>query len=310
MSLMFANNASATLATTLEIGDTTIILNSTEGSAFPSPSGGNTFLVTIQDQDGNLEICECTSRSSDILTVTRAQEGTTAKEFAVGAVVEMRVTAGMLDEFLQPADLDDYSTTAQADAAYLKKSNNLSDLQAASAARTNLGLGTAAVQNVAFFLQAANNLSDLANAATARTNLGLGAVATENVLPVAKGGTGATSLAAAKAALEIPDAPTLSYKASIRLNNAGSTVRADGCSASKTSTGRWVVTFDTPYANLNRIMLSVTRDGNSTAGNNGPQVNYYNLTTSSVEVQLRNGGNDNNWEDMGWCLVAWELPAP
>lgn len=67
----------------------------------------------------------------------------------------------------------DYSTF------YLGISNNLSDLNSASAARTNLGLGTAAVQNVSVFLQTANNLSDV-TATTARTNLGLGTAATQN----------------------------------------------------------------------------------------------------------------------------------
>lgn len=51
--------------------------------------------------------------------------------------------------------------------------NNLSDVANTATSRSNLGLGTAAVQNVAAFLQTANNLSDLANAATARTNLGV-----------------------------------------------------------------------------------------------------------------------------------------
>lgn len=58
--------------------------------------------------------------------------------------------------------------------------NNLSDLTSASTARTNLGLGTAAVQNTSYFAQTANNLSDLASASTARTNLGLGTMAVQN----------------------------------------------------------------------------------------------------------------------------------
>ena len=56
--------------------------------------------------------------------------------------------------------------------------NNLSDLDNASTARTNLGLGTAATSASTDFLQVSNNLSDLNNVATARTNLGLGTAAT------------------------------------------------------------------------------------------------------------------------------------
>lgn len=64
-------------------------------------------------------------------------------------------------------------------AATLQVANNLSDLNSASAARSNLGLGTAAVQNVGAFLQPTNNLSDVSNASTARTNLGLGTAAVQ-----------------------------------------------------------------------------------------------------------------------------------
>jgi len=48
-------------------------------------------------------------------------------------------------------------------------------------ARTNLGLGSAAVQSATYFLQVANNLSDVVSAGSARTNLGLGNSATRDV---------------------------------------------------------------------------------------------------------------------------------
>lgn len=53
----------------------------------------------------------------------------------------------------------------------LSIANNLSDLANASTSRTNLGLGTSAVQNSTFFLQVANNLSDVGTKATAFNNI-------------------------------------------------------------------------------------------------------------------------------------------
>jgi len=61
---------------------------------------------------------------------------------------------------------------------YLEKSNNLSDVTSVPTSRTNLGLGTAAVEDVSFFLQTSNNLSDVSNTLSSFQNLGLGSGST------------------------------------------------------------------------------------------------------------------------------------
>lgn len=58
-------------------------------------------------------------------------------------------------------------------AVYLKKTGNLAGLANVATARSNLGLGSAALANTTQFLQASNNLSDLASVSAARFNLGL-----------------------------------------------------------------------------------------------------------------------------------------
>ena len=66
--LQVANRATSTLLTTIAASDTSLTVASGDGALFPS---SGTFHVTIDS-----EILACTSRSSDTLTVTRAQEST------------------------------------------------------------------------------------------------------------------------------------------------------------------------------------------------------------------------------------------
>lgn len=101
MSILFDNNASGTLSVQAEIAHTTLTLQTNEGQLFPSPTGGDFFQCTLEDTSGNIEIVQCTAVASDVLTVTRAQENTTAKVFVVGSKVELRMTAATMDEFIQ-----------------------------------------------------------------------------------------------------------------------------------------------------------------------------------------------------------------
>lgn len=168
--ILFANNASSLLAVSVGTGDVSVQVAAGQGSLFPSPSGGDYFKVTLVDADGNIEICHCTSRSGDLLTVTRAQEGTTARAFTSGVTrVELRVTKATLEAMLQ--------TNGDTDLPVVSGGTGASD---ASGARSNLGLGTMATQN-------ANGV-----AITGGTIAGI------TDLPVADGGTGASSAAAAR----------------------------------------------------------------------------------------------------------------
>jgi hypothetical protein len=100
--ILFSNNASALLAATIGSGDTSIQVAAGYGALFPNPGAGQYFMVTLVDDNGDIEVCQCTARSTDILTVVRGQEGTTAQAFTLNVTrVELRITALQLSEFVQ-----------------------------------------------------------------------------------------------------------------------------------------------------------------------------------------------------------------
>ena len=104
MSQLFTNNASGTLSIQLadETGPSLLTLQTNEGSLFPSPTGVDFFVCTVEDTVGNFEILLCTDNSgSDVLTCTRAQESTSTAVFPIGSKVEIRNTAATFDSFLQ-----------------------------------------------------------------------------------------------------------------------------------------------------------------------------------------------------------------
>lgn len=107
---LFSNNATTTLAQSISATATVLNVASGTGSMFPSPGQGQAFAVTLVDAATGLtnEICYCTSRSGDQLTVTRGREGTNATAWQAGDTCANYITADVMESWLQESDLGGY----------------------------------------------------------------------------------------------------------------------------------------------------------------------------------------------------------
>jgi hypothetical protein len=99
---VFANNASTTLASAASSSATTLILAS--ATNFPSSiPAGQVLAITLNNAATRqvFEICYATAISGTSVTVTRAQEGTSAQNWGIGDFAFCGVTAGMLGNYPQ-----------------------------------------------------------------------------------------------------------------------------------------------------------------------------------------------------------------
>lgn len=105
--ILFANNATTTLAGAITNVATSANLTTGSGALFPSPGAGQYFVATFTDAATGLlrEIVHVTAISGDTVTMVRAQEGTTALAWDSGDFFVNQVTAGQLSAMQQIADL-------------------------------------------------------------------------------------------------------------------------------------------------------------------------------------------------------------
>lgn len=101
MPALFSNNASATLASSISSSATTITVSTGQGALFPTMAAGEYILATLTDSSNNLEVVKITNRVSDVLTVLRGQDGTTARAYAAADRIELRIPASALNNFVQ-----------------------------------------------------------------------------------------------------------------------------------------------------------------------------------------------------------------
>jgi hypothetical protein len=103
---LFSNNGVSTLRGAISASSNALLLQVGHGARFPAiVEAGDWFMVTLVNPgDGKLEIVRATARAGDVITVTRAQEGTLALDLPTGATVDHRVTKGTLDNLAQKVD--------------------------------------------------------------------------------------------------------------------------------------------------------------------------------------------------------------
>jgi hypothetical protein len=147
---LFTNNARSELSGALSIAGTTLYLATATGSRFPSPAAGDYFLGTIYEKDasGNelrIEVVKVTARNADSLTIVRDFESMTGNAGGYG----YPSVGGATVYF-------DLRWTAFAAGNTLQGSANLSDMPNVTAARLNLGLGSAAQAATGDFATAAS----------------------------------------------------------------------------------------------------------------------------------------------------------
>lgn len=112
MTVKFTNNASATLATSINTSVTTIAVTAGQGAQFPVLTNGDFFYATLVDGSNNIEIVKVTARSSDTLTVIRAQDNTIARSYLAGDKIELRIVSASLAAII--TDAAAYSDTINA----------------------------------------------------------------------------------------------------------------------------------------------------------------------------------------------------
>ena len=136
MGVKLKNNAFGTLAAGINDSITTIALTAGQGAKFPTTSSDDYFYATLIDSSNNLEVVKVTTRSTDSMTVTRAQDNTSARAFITGDRFELRPNAKVFEDILSESrDLNgaEFILDADGDTSITADSDDQIDIKIANA---------------------------------------------------------------------------------------------------------------------------------------------------------------------------------
>lgn len=128
----FANNATSKLAANISNVGLTMSVTPGDGSKFPTLSGNQFFKATLIKSDGTKEVVKVTARSTDTMTIVRANESIagvqTAYAFSAGDKVELRLTAQGLGDELDRLDAAAFLDVVSKSANYTVAETDISKL--------------------------------------------------------------------------------------------------------------------------------------------------------------------------------------
>lgn len=138
MAVLIANNARSALVSGIGALDTSITITSGTETLFPSPTSPDYFYVTLEDSTKTVrEIVKCTTRTSNVLTIVRAQDGTSANIFLAGSTVELRINKASLTDSITAAAASATAAATSASAAATSASSASSSATAAAGSATS-----------------------------------------------------------------------------------------------------------------------------------------------------------------------------
>jgi hypothetical protein len=195
MGIKFTNNASGELAVSITDAQTTLVLAAGQGSKFPTLGAQDYFYATLVNPSNELEIVKVTARTTDTLTVIRAQAGTTARAYEAGDRLELRLVAAAFD------DITGETNVALALKAPIESPTFTGIPSGPTAAP---GTSTTQLATTQFVQAVAGNLGSMAIQNADNVSITGGSITGITPLAIASGGTGSNSAANARAALLVP----------------------------------------------------------------------------------------------------------
>lgn len=149
--IVFSNFANTTLASGINNAATSITLALGTGSQFPSPTGGQYFVIVFTDAATKTlhEVCNCTARTGDTLSIVRAQESTTALSWNAGDFVACVPTAGQMAACAQSDSAVFTNTPTAPTATYGTNNNQIANAAFVQAAITPVSSVIGSASNMA-----------------------------------------------------------------------------------------------------------------------------------------------------------------